>query len=103
MPTGVEFRDLRRHVWVGFDHFDGKDFLFEWIALGLSFQELRDRTVIQANGSIRKANLREIAIESCDRVVFKNLQRDECFCIDVERRTGAQERLPLMCNLRFPK
>src|SRR5262244_306516 len=24
-------------------------------------------------------------------------------CIDVERRTGAQERLPPMCNLRFPK
>jgi len=33
----------------------------------------------------------------------KFLQREECFCIDVERRTGAQERVPPMCNLRFPK
>jgi hypothetical protein len=33
----------------------------------------------------------------------KFLRREECFCIDVERRTGAQERLPPMCNLRFPK
>jgi NAD(P)-dependent dehydrogenase (short-subunit alcohol dehydrogenase family) len=26
-----------------------------------------------------------------------------CFCIDLARRTGAQERLAPTCNLRFPK
>src|SRR5262249_39484998 len=33
----------------------------------------------------------------------KFVQREEFFCIDVERRTGAQERLSPMCNLLFPK
>jgi hypothetical protein len=101
----------------------------KWIALGLSFRELKDCIVITGaavlgprarncgilllpdnsgaansvvslsispSGSIRmfdsQSNLREIAIQSCDRVLAKLpkfLRREERFCIGFERRTGA--------------